>query len=273
MFNEILKNKLTPNLSNYKDIWTKFCFLDESGSLSNPSDPFFTIGFIKCSQPYYLQSKIIYERQKRNFHDEMKFNKLSKNNFEFAKFIIDSFLSTRSLSFSSYSLDKHGEYFNKEFAGDPWKAYEDIAIRVLESIIPSDSANEILIVLADYVSAPDSVKFEVNVKRKINDKFKKLAVAGVCRFDSCSNDLLQVADLMVGAINYDLKLSTKLILSGDKYKRRFLEYFKTNIGLQNESFVTEGFKNHMFNIFIDKDVKQRLLPIGDYPKNEKELSS
>jgi hypothetical protein len=218
-------------LKDYKEIWTKFCFLDESGSLSNPNDPFFTVGFVRCSQPYYLQSKIIYERQKRNFHDELKFNKLSKNNFDFAKFVLDSFFSTRSISFYSYSLDKQGEYFNREFGGDPWKAYEDITIRVLKSAIPLNHANEILIVIADYVPAPNYVRFEVNVKRKINDILSRLAIGGVCRFDSRSNDLLQLADLLVGAINYDLKLSTKVILSGDKYKRRFLEYFKENLGI------------------------------------------
>ena len=164
------KSKETLRLADYQKIWTKFCFLDESGSLSNPNDPFFTVGFIKCSQPYFLQSKIMYERQKRNFHDELKFNKLSKNNFEFAKFVIDSFLSTRSLSFSSYSLDKQGAYFNREFGGNPWRAYEDITIRVLESAIPSNPPNEILIVLADYISVPDYVRFEVNVKRRINEK-------------------------------------------------------------------------------------------------------
>jgi len=244
-------------LEDYKKIWTKFCFLDESGSLSNPNDPFFTVGFIKCSQPYYLQSKIIYERQKRNFHDELKFNKLSKNNFEFAKFVVDSFFSTRSLSFHSYSLDKQGEYFNREFSGDPWQAYESISIRVLEAGI---SSSEIIIVNADYVSVPDNVKFEVNVKRKINEKLNRLAVAGVCRFNSKSNDLLQLADLMVGAINYDLKLATKVILSGDKYKRRFLEHFKDNLGIAGKSFLEldGGFKNYMFNVFIDKDMRQRL---------------
>src|SRR3989344_7528204 len=108
-------------LGDYKSIWTKFCFLDESGSLSNPKDPFFTVGFIKCSQPYYLQSRIIYERVKRNFHDEMKFNKLSNNNFEFAKFALDSFFATRSVFFNSYSLDKEGDYFIREFGGDPWR--------------------------------------------------------------------------------------------------------------------------------------------------------
>ena len=262
-------NSKNLTLRDYKEIWTKFCFLDESGILSNPNDPFFTVGFIKCSQPYYLQSKIIYERQKRNFHDELKFNKLSNYNFEFAKFAIDSFLLTRSLSFCSYSLDKQGEYFNREFGGDPWRAYEDITIRVLESAIPSNPANEILIVIADYVSAPDYVRFEVNVKRKINDKLNRLAVAGVCRFDSRSNDLLQLADLLVGAINYDLKLSTKVTLSGDKYKRRFLEYFKENLGIRNKSLIDGGFKNHMFNIFIDKDMRQRL----PFNPNEKGPSS
>lgn len=239
-------------LSDYHNIWTKFCFLDESGSLSNPKDPFFTIGFIKCSQPYYLQSKIIYERKKRNFHDEMKFNKLSKKNFEFARFALDSFFSTRSLSFYSYSLDKGGDYFQKEFGGDPWRAYENISIRVLEAAIP---ANELIIVIADYVPTPYYVRFEVNVKRRVNEKLARLAVAGVCRFDSRSNDLLQIADLIVGAINYDLKLSTKVILSGDKYKRRLLEYFKANVGVSN---FMHGFRSYLFNIFVDKDIRSRL---------------
>lgn len=257
MFNKFFqkdKKGVDLTLGDYKSIWTKFCFLDESGSLNNPQDSFFTIGFIKCSQPYYLQSKILYERQKRNFFDEMHFNKLSKNNIDFAKFAIDSLLATRSLCFYSYSLDKKGDYFDREFAGDPWKAYEDISIRVLESSIPE---NEILIVLADYITTPRHVRFEVNVKRKINEKLKRLAIAGVCRFNSKSNDLLQLSDLIVGAINYDLKLSTNIILKGDKYKKELLRYFKEMIGLKDKNF-TEGFRSHMFNIFVDKDVKQRL---------------
>ncbi|MBU2564594.1 DUF3800 domain-containing protein [Patescibacteria group bacterium] len=251
---KLFKDNKKLNLSDYDKIWTKFCFLDESGSLNNIKDTFFTVGFIKCSQPYYINSRIIYERRKNNFYDEMKFNKLSKNNIGFAKLALDLFLSTKSLQFCSYSLDKEGEYFKNTFSENPWKAYEDISIRVLESSI---SDNEILIINADYVSTPKDIKFEVNVKRKINKKLKRLAIAGVCRFDSKTNDLLQLADLIVGTINYDLKLSTGLILKGDKYKKRFLNYFKEKIGISDRNFI-DGFRSHIFNIFVDKDIKQRL---------------
>lgn len=241
------------SLKDYKEIWTKFCFLDESGSLNNPKDPFFTVGFIKCSQPYYLQSKILYERQKRGFFDEMHFNKLSRNNIDFSKFALDSLFDTRSLRFHSYSLDKRGDYFNREFGGNPWQAYEDISIRILESAIAD---NEILIVLADYITTPKNIRFEINVKRRINEKFKKLAIAGVCRLDSKSNDLLQIADL-IGAINYDLKLSTNVILKGDKHKKRFLRHLKRAIGMEDKNFIN-GFRSYLFNFFVDKDAKQRL---------------
>ena len=46
-------------------------------------------------------------------------------------------------------------------------------------------------------------------------------MAGVCRFDSRSNDLLQLVDLMSGAISYDLKLNIGVV-SGDKYKKILL---------------------------------------------------
>jgi hypothetical protein len=239
-------------LAEYDKIWTKFCFLDESGSLDLNAAPYFTVGLIKCSQPYYLYSKLLYERNKRNFHDEMKFNKLSRKNIDFAKLAIGSFLDTQSIWFYSYTIDKQGRYFQREFCGNPWLAYEQISIRLAESAL---SPNEILILLADHITTPKDVHYEVNVKRKINQNANRLAMAGVCRFDSRGNDLLQVVDLFIGAINYDLKMSTGIVGEGDKNKKEFLKFIKENLGVPD--FIN-GFRNRKFNIFVDKDLQQRL---------------
>lgn len=233
-------------LSDYDQIWTKFCFLDESGSLSNRIEPYFTVGLLKMSMPYYLQSKILYQRSKLNFHDEIKFNKISKNNIDFAKFILDSFFETRSLSFYSYTTHKDSKYFQKNFVNDIWLAYEKIALKLLGVSL---AEKEILILIADHITTPKDVKFEVNIKKDFNASKKRLALAGVCRFDSKSNDLLQVVDLIIGCITYDIKCETKLI-PGSKYKLEIVKHLKNKLGVL--TFI-QGFRNHSFNIFVEKD--------------------
>jgi hypothetical protein len=246
-------NTKETKLKDYKKIWSKFCFLDESGSLDPKTTPFFTIGLIKCSQPYYLYSKLLYKRNKLNFYDEVKFNKLSNLNIGFAKLVIGDFLDTQSIWFYSYTLDKSGDYFQRNFNSNPWNAYEQISIRLAQAAL---SPNEILILLADYVTVPKNVRYEVNVKRKINKDADRLAMAGVCRIDSKSNDLLQVVDLFIGAINYDLKISTGIVVKGDKHKKELVKFLKENLGIK--SFI-DGFRNRKFNIFVDQDVKKRNL--------------
>lgn len=69
------------------------------------------------------------------------------------------------------------------------------------------------------------------------------------RFDSKSNDLLQIVDLLIGCITYDLKLSEGTV-PGSKAKQEVVQYLKDNIG--TDSF-TRGFKNRNFNIFVEND--------------------
>ena len=84
-------SKLT--LADYKDIWTPFCFLDESGTLDVKSQPYFTVGMIKCSQPYFLQQKIRYIRESNNFWWEFKFQHLSQTKIKTTLSVLDALLS------------------------------------------------------------------------------------------------------------------------------------------------------------------------------------
>lgn len=248
MFFKLNKETKTGDLklSNYDQIWTKFCFLDESGSLSNRTEPYFTVGLLKMSMPYYLQSKILYQRSKRNFYDELKFNKISKNNIDFAKFVVDSFFDTRSLNFYSYTTHKESKYFQNNFATDIWSAYEKITLKLLDASL---SEKEILILIADHITTPKDTKFEVNIKKNFNASKKRLALSGVCRFDSKSNDLLQIVDLIIGSITYDIKYENKLV-SGDKYKLDLATYIKKQLGI---NVFIKGFRNRSFNIFVEQD--------------------
>lgn len=247
MFFKSNKEKQTKDLclSDYQNIWTKFCFLDETGSLNSGNEKFFTVGILKMSQPYYLQSKIIYNRNKVNFHDEIKFNSLSRNKVEFVKFIIDAIFETSSLNFYSYTINKESDYFQRNFSANPWIAYEKVTLKLLDAAL---AESEILILIADHITVPKNVKFETEVKKNFNASKSRLALAGVSRFNSKSNDLLQVVDLIVGIISYDLKVS-KGIIPGSDVKTEIVNYFKQNLGATDFS---TGFKNRNFNIFVDK---------------------
>lgn len=250
-------------LSDYNQIWTKFCFLDETGTLSDQKDQYFTVGILKMSQPYYLQSRLFFERSRAKFYDEVKFNKLSKNNLSFAKTAIDALFETKSVSFCSYSISTKSDYYLKSFDKNPWWAYEQITLKLLGATL---SNHEIIILIADYVTTPREIRFEVNVKKHFNSAIKRLALAGVCRFDSKSNDLLQLTDLLIGAITYDIKLKKGLV-TGSKYKIELVDYLKAKLGI--DTFV-KGFKNHNFNVFVDKTDR---LDAVNYKTNEKGLSS
>lgn len=262
-FNKEIKTE-DLKLSDYNQIWTKFCFLDETGTLSDQKDQYFTVGILKMSQPYYLQSKLFFERSKIRFYDEVKFNKLSKNNLAFAKTAIDALFETRSISFYSYSISTKSDYYLKNFDKNPWLAYEQITLKLLSAAL---SNQEIIVLVADYVTTPKNIRFEVSIKKNFNANKKRLALAGVCRFDSKSNDLLQLVDLLIGAITYDVKLA-KRVVDGSKYKIEIVEYLKSKLGAET---LIKGFKNHNFNIFVDKT--DHLNVSENKEENEKGLSS
>jgi len=240
--------KLT--LADYKKIWTPFCFLDESGTLSVQSQPYFTVGMIKCSQPYFLQQKIRYIREKNKFWWELKFNNLNQIKIKTVLEVLEAFFQTHSIGFSSYTIDKRSQYFITEFNSDPFIAYEQITKHLLEGNL---RRNEILIVLADNVVTPKRNAFEVNIKNHLNNKFRRLAIGGVCRLDSKTNDLLQMTDLMIGSINYELLLKETIISQPSKHKKQFIDSLKNNLGVSD---LTNDFRNYNFNIhFHQKDEK------------------
>ena len=67
--------------------------------------------------------------------------------------------------------------------------------------------------------------------------------------------------------DYDIKFAKKLV-DGSKYKIEIVDYLRNKLGA--DTFI-KGFKNHNFNIFVDKT--DHLDMIQNKGENEKGLSS
>jgi hypothetical protein len=215
------------SLTDYRKIRTPFAFMDETGSINDKSNRFFGLGMIKCMQPHFLDYRIRMLRQQKGMFDEIKWNTISKNKMEFLKQLIDIADVTPGIKFSAIILTKDQPDAMQIFNNDPYVAYEKLTETLLTSGI---RANEILTVLADYISTPADIHFEVDVKHHINEQFNRLAVAGIHRIDSKGTNLLQLNDLYLGAVVYSFKLANKLV-TGDRNKLEIMNYLLGKLGL------------------------------------------
>lgn len=230
-------------IKDYKKIRTPFVFFDETGSVNDINNRFFGLGMVKCMQPYFLDTKIRKIRERNHFYDEIKSNKIGRRNLKVMKEILDAVFDTPGIRFGCIVIDKEDTDFEQGFKRNPYLAYEKFTEELLKKNI---RRNEILIVLADYICTPDKVKFEINVKHQLNEYFDRLAICGVHRVESSGVNLIQVADLLLGAVVYEFKYENKVVL-GDNHKVEIYKYIQRKTGLK--TFVN-GNRQKNFNIVL-----------------------
>ncbi len=224
-------------------------FFDETGSINDKVNRFFCLGMIKCLQPFYLDSKIREIRQKNQFYDEIKWNTLSKAKLKVIKEIVGVVFDTPGIYFSSIVINKDDIDFEKEFENNPYKAYQGFTEILLKQSIED---NEVLTILADYVTTPKDIKFEVDVKHNINKTLDRLAIGGIHRVDSKGVNIIQIVDLLIGSVVYCYKRDLKLV-SGDKNKVKILKLVLEKV--QRENF-TGGVSAKKFKVIEYKsDIK------------------
>ncbi len=217
------------NLKDYKKIRTPFVFLDETGNLNDKVNRFFCLGIVKCMQPFFLDSRIRSIREKNNFYDEIKWNTISKAKVGVLEEIVKAIFETPGIYFSCIFINKDDVDFKKAFDSNLYLAYQKFTEILLQKSIEE---NEVLTILADYIATPKKIAFEVDVKHSLNTHFNRLAIAGVHRVDSKGVNLIQVTDLLIGAVSYCYKKDLNLV-SGDKNKIKILNIILTNLKIKN----------------------------------------
>lgn len=247
-----LFDQLLIKRKDFRKIETSFCFLDETGLLCSERDKFFGIGIIKCKKPEKIYNRVRSIRRKYNYNEEIKWSKLdTKIRFDVAREVFNIFL-TEEVSFNCIILDKERLDFKKYFDDNLYKVYSNFSVALMKLMI-GVRVEEIFIVLADNYFSPRGENIEERIKKFTNDHYKEFAIAGVCQIDSCSSDLLQITDLILGAIVYDLKKinNKKEAQFTGVYKRKFLNFLYQKLNIKGSFFIKNG--HHTRNYVLSGD--------------------
>lgn len=220
---------------------TPICFLDETGALHAGRDAFFAVGMVKSHRPEGLSRAIQMIRDRAHFYEEIKWANIDDRQRFLPQYeeVIAAFFSARTTSFSCYVLDKRQIDPVARF-GNLWHAYEELA--ALE-VAYNTHEDELVTVLADNMSTPTNVDFEGELRRAVSARGKM--IGAVLRVDSKGVGLVQVADVLMGAVAYSYKLNAGLIASPNVAKVHLADLIRSHVGA---SRLCEPIKSAKFRV-------------------------
>lgn len=158
------------------------------------------MGCLKVAEPSTLTRAIQKLRDRQHWYSEIHFADVTKGTAAFYKAVVD-LAAASGANYSCFVADRSAADPVARF-GTHWRAYEKLAVQLL---LGSIRPRELVTVLADNYSTPDSVVFERDVRQEVNQRLKRLAVTSVCRLDSKSADPLQVVDLLTSAVAFEFR--------------------------------------------------------------------
>ena len=216
-----------------------FVFIDEAGNSNQ--ERFFGLGllmvdeevgdFYDSMRPFYdriwEQSKLIKNNRIKllreqgeigqiaqiagsNIKFELKFKFVNFSNNLIYKELITNYFKFPHARFAALVIDR------QQLPVEPWHTYIDRASQLLAHMIPQTHPCHVC-VLADDLSKPKNVNatFEQSLKEAINKKLNGArlghSVFAVTRLESHASLMLQVVDVLLGAVMYEFKKQAGLI--------------------------------------------------------------
>jgi hypothetical protein len=217
-----------------------FGYLDETGLLHTPdTDRFFGLGLVIVQNPRQLHRDIIRLKNRKHFYAEFKFANVSHTNLAIYKELIDICLSTPTLRFNCYIVDK-----SKISRGDHVRSYNGYAgYLVAGAIDQADTrVSEYITLLADDVST-NSINdhFEKMVRLRIDRVTRRNALFGICRLESHAVTELQLCDVLIGAVAYAHKMQAGSV-SKRGAKAQLVKYIQAKL---NANALAQNLELHL----------------------------
>jgi len=180
-------------------------YCDESCHLEHDHFPFMLISYVSSS---YNQVKMHHEniralKRKHFFKGEMKWSALSKSQYPFYNAVVEYFFAT-DLQFRAIVIDK-SQMRHSEFNQSHDDFYDKMYFQLLsKKILPEYNYNI-------YLDIKDTRSYEKakSLKTFLNRNFVSVRTLQVIR--SYESELMQLTDVLMGAIAYHLRNEKKVI--------------------------------------------------------------
>jgi hypothetical protein len=182
---------------------------------------------VKSHRPELLGRQIQHLRDRSHFYEELKWANIDNRQRFLAQYheVIEAFFTASATTFSCYVIDKRRIDPVRRF-GNIWRAYEELAALEVAYNMHDD---ELAMVLADEMSTPPNVDFEGELRRNITDRGKR--VGGIVRVGSKGVTLVQVADVLMGAVAYDHKVRAGLVPNPSAAKSATTKLIAERVGV------------------------------------------
>lgn len=184
-------------------------YCDETCHLENDNNNIMVIGCVYCKKN---QTKDINDRLKRiketfrrSARQELKWTKLSKSNLKLAEFMIRDFFDDEDLHFRAIIIDKTKLDFEKH-AHLNFKTFYYVAYyEMLKSIVSPNAKYNIYLDIKDTNSQERIVALKNYLDYYMNKQFNKKLISTVQHVRSHEIQILQITDILIGAISYSLR--------------------------------------------------------------------
>jgi hypothetical protein len=180
-------------------------YCDESTHIENDGHPYMLLSYV--STPYHLlkmHNKNIREMKMKHFYrGEMKWSKISKSQYSFYNDVIEYFFNNNSLNFRAIVIDK-SQLNHEAYNQDHNIFYDKMYYQLLNKKLESDSIYNIYLDIKDthsYLKAK-------SLKQYLLLKLKNIRNLQIIR--SHESELLQLTDVLMGAVNYKLRELNKV---------------------------------------------------------------
>lgn len=220
-------------------------YCDESCHLEHDDSNIMVIGGVWCSKN---KVKVISDKIKnlKRIHGirsntEIKWVKVSKNKEEFYKKLIELFFE-EDINFRCIVITDKSKLRHKDYNQDHNTFYDKMYYYMLLNIIESNEKYNVYVDIKDSYTNEKCIILNEYISNKYNDKDKEI-IQKIQPINSKESQLLQLADILIGAISYcNRQINT------NNTKCDILKLIKQKSGL--DLLHTTGYGRRKFNIFM-----------------------